>query len=91
MIKIRNQRITQQRVVLDGTQYEGCTFDKCQIVYRGGDIPSLVGNTFHECQWALEGAADRTVGFMRSLFHGGLPELIERTFDDIRRNAPKTG
>lgn len=43
---------------------------------------------FDDCSWRLQGPADMTVNFLRHLYQGMGPggrELVERTFDEIRR------
>lgn len=77
-----------ETVELDGDDFVDCTFEDCDLVYRGGDVPRRVeGNTFRNCRWRFEDAAGRTVEFMAALYRG-LDELgeeiVERTFQSIR-------
>jgi hypothetical protein len=54
-------------VELDGHVFEGNTFVRCTIVYRGGIPPILRNNRFEHCVFALDGAAANTVTFLRDL------------------------
>ncbi len=77
--------------VLDGNEYENCTFENCQLLYRGGPIPRVVGCQFNNCQWRFEDAAERTLLFMRQLYHGmgaGGKQLMEATINIIRQPTP---
>jgi hypothetical protein len=57
---------TDSTLVLDENEYTGCTFTRCILVYRGGDL-RLVRNTFHDCRWSFDGAAARTVALLQAL------------------------
>ena len=73
--------------VIDGKQYLKCKFSNCQLVYRGGQLPSMNGCHFHNCRWQFEDAADRTLVFMRLLYHGmgkHGADMIESAFNTIR-------
>ncbi len=74
--------------VLDGNSYTKCTFHKCTLVYSGGDLPKMEACHSYDCNWKFEGAADRTIAFLRATYHGGGDggkELIEKTFENIRQ------
>lgn len=82
------ERFEGETVELDGGEFVGCTFEECELVYRGGELPRRVEeNTFRDCRWRFEDAAGRTVRFMSALYRGlgGHGEkIVERTFDHIR-------
>jgi hypothetical protein len=74
-------------IVLDGDEYEDCTFRNCTLIYRGGDLPKLLNNSLENCSWQFQDAAERSVSFLKGLYHGLGPEgrdLIEATFRNIR-------
>lgn len=77
-----------RQVPLDGNEYDSCTFTRCELVYAGGSLPSLMNNRITECKWTFDGAASRTVKFMRQLYCGGGQLLIEDTFKMIRGMTP---
>jgi len=74
--------------ILDGNQYKACEFRNCTLIYRGGSLPQMHYCHFSECSWKFEAAADRTIAFLKGLYHGGLggKELIEAAFNNIRRS-----
>jgi len=78
-----DQTFGEEDVILDGNTYKACTFNKSALVYNGGSFPVLEKNRFDQCQWRFDGAAARTIQFMRGLYHGGGKELIEQTFKEI--------
>lgn len=82
------ERFEDETVELDGAEFVGCTFEGCELVYRGGELPRRVEeNTFRDCRWRFGEAAGRTLRFMEALY-GGLGDhgekIVERTFDHIR-------
>lgn len=87
------ERFEDETVELDGGEFVGCTFEGCDLVYRGGELPRRVEeNTFRDCRWRLEDAAGRTVRFMSALYRGlgdHGETLVERTFDHIRGEQPE--
>lgn len=77
-------------VVLDGNEFEGCTFDACTLEYEGSEAVALTGNTVTNCQWAFKGAAANAVQFMGALYQSGAQGalLVEATFNQIRGLNP---
>lgn len=84
MTKNEKQTFRGISVVLDGNQFFDCRFERCEIVYAGGEPPTLVNNGFTECQWAFRDAAGRTLSFLGAMYAGGMQQLIEDTFNNIR-------
>ncbi len=88
---ITKQTFQDTTEILDGNQYIECTFNNCQIIYRGGAIPSIQGCQFNDCRWNFEEAAERTLQFMRAIYHGmgaNGPQMIESAIDAIRKPNP---
>lgn len=80
--------------VVDGNNYVECRFEKCKMIYRGGAIPQISGCHFEDCTWHFEDAAERTLLFMRQLYHGMGPggmQLIEATVNMLRQPIPPEG
>ena len=74
--------------ILDGNSYSECRFESCRLIFRGGTLPVIARCHFENCQWSFEDAAERTLVFMRQLYHGMGPggvELIEATLGAIRQ------
>lgn len=68
---------TNETVHLDGQSYFDCEFKKCRMVYEGGEIPEFNGCHFDACDWKLEGAANRTVNWLKFLHATGNQTLVE--------------
>ena len=89
MAKHVGERFADRRVVLDEDEFFECTFARCQIVYQGGAKAYLVGCRFEDgCSFQLEDAAQRTLAFLRGMYHHLGPagmRLVENTFNEIRR------
>ena len=85
MVQYQGATFSNETVVLDGNDYRNCTFDNCEIVFNGTDSVSLFGINFNDCRWTFDGPAGRTIDFMTALYQSGMTELIEGTFENIRR------
>lgn len=86
-MKITDQTIADTEQIIDGNEYAGCTFQRCKMVYRGGGIPTISDCRFEDCAWQFEEAAERTLLFMKLLYHGmgaNGPELVESAITMIR-------
>jgi hypothetical protein len=83
MILHFGERLDNETVEMDAGDFDTCTFVDCRIAYRGGEPPRLSNNTFVRCEWALEGAALRTIGFLAIMQASGNP-LVEAIIEMIR-------
>jgi hypothetical protein len=84
---VNGKTFTGATEVIDGNHYTDCRFENCTLVYRGGDIPHINGCQFDSCLWHFDGAAERTLIFMRQVYHGmgaGGRQLIEATMQQLR-------
>ncbi len=89
---MRNTWTTMQykdtRVLIDGDTFVDCEFRNCLLTYTGGEIPIMTDCKIYDCEWRFEGAAERTIVFMKGLFHGMGPggrEVIDATFKNIQK------
>jgi hypothetical protein len=85
------QTLADTEAVMDGNVYLGCTFERCKMIYRGGGIPHIADCRFEECTWQFEEAAERTILFMKLLYHGmgeNGPQLVESAITMIREPLP---
>lgn len=88
MAKLSGSQFQGQTVVLDGNDYADCRFENCTIVFRGETLPELKNCDFHECNFRFEDAADRTIAFMKGIYHGlgqGGRDLISATFESMKK------
>jgi hypothetical protein len=86
-VELTNQTIADKPEIIDGNQYNDCTFDRCKIIYRGGPLPSIESCSFSNCTWHFEEGAERTLIFLKMLYHGmgeGGPALVDSAIDQIR-------
>lgn len=72
-----------ETVLLDGSEFRGCTFKDCRLVYSGGALPILSGCGFERCRWAFGEEAGRTLSFLSALHAGGFSSLVEETLSAI--------
>ena len=89
MAKHLGEQFADRRVELDGETFENCRFVRCEVVYSGGPLMSLIGCRFEGCAFVMEGAAKQTLAFLNVVYHGfgsfGL-RMVEDIFNQIRTN-----
>ena len=85
-----DQTFSDTKVRLDGNHFRNCTFRDCTIEFGGRAAGTMIEEcAFFGCQWAFVDAAADTIRFMEMLYANFGPdgkELIERTFEGIRRS-----
>lgn len=84
-----NKTFRNQRVELTGSRFHGCTFENCELVYRGDPSPTFQDNEFIDSTFVFKDAAIRTLYFLANIYHSGKggKEIVEQTFEDIRNRA----
>lgn len=84
-----NKTFRNQRVELTGSRFHDCTFENCELVYRGDPSPTFKDNEFIDSTFVFKDAAIRTLYFLENLYHSGKGgrEIVEQTFEDIRKRA----
>ena len=77
-------------VHVDGQSYRECRFERCRLVYSGGDLPRMVDCEFLRCRWTLEGAGARTLRLMKAMVErgGSMRDLVERSLGLGERSEP---
>ena len=83
--EVVGRSFSSERVVLDGTHFEDCTFDTCTLVYGGGRPPHFVRCDFAAPRFVFEDAAQNTIQLMSAIYGGIDERIIEKTFDEIRK------
>lgn len=77
-----------ERLPLDGIEYNGCRFDRCTLVYAGGELPKLIDCEMTDTPFAFEGPAARTVEFLQAITNVPGGDLIIRaTFPKLFRST----
>ena len=89
-MRFTSRDFTDETIELDGNQFPGCTFTGCQMRFRGDAPVVLDGCAFYGCSWELDGPAATTIAFLSALYAmgGRTRELVEATFENIRRGGP---
>ena len=83
-----NESYKNESIQLDGKSFKKCTFFRCRLQYAGQAAVKLANNSIEESSWEFIDAAQRTIGFMADLYRGGMKEVIEDTFENIRQGKP---
>ncbi len=88
---MKNKKIRNTSISLDGGTFEHCDFDQCEIIFSG-----YLPVRFAHCKfgsnvkWTFAGPANNTIQVMQAIYAAGATELIENAFEQIRGNAPKS-
>jgi hypothetical protein len=88
-MKISKTKFSNEEVILDFHEYEGCEFTKCRFVVLGYGAFALNGCEVTECEFTFAGPAASVIQTMSSIYKIGDQgkQLIEGTFDQIRNSA----
>jgi hypothetical protein len=74
-------------IFIDGGAFARCKFEGCILVFSGLIPAHLEGCYFNNCKWEFAGPAANTFGFLATLYAAGARELVEKTFDNIRKSS----
>ncbi len=77
-----------QRIDIDATHFERCTFKFCTLVFSGGLLPDFVGCEMEDCNFMLDGPAKQTVHFCGMLGKMNLPHVVEAIIADMKKPLP---
>ncbi len=78
-----------ETVVLDGEAFSDCEFRACRMIYAGGEPPRFDGCKFDDCEWRFDGAAQRTLGFMKVVWGVGGKAPIQALIKEITGGGGK--
>lgn len=84
---IIDRDFTNTALFLDGTRFVNCRFVDCQLIYDGSEEVDFQDCTFERCSWTFDAAAERTIGFLSTLYRETGPDgvaLVEGIFKSIR-------
>ena len=76
------------RIELDENEFVDCKFLRCRLVYAGGTPPVLSGCSFTNTGFDFDGAATRTIAFLRGLYHGGIRPPVDGVIESIKTQKP---
>jgi len=86
--KISEKHFSGDVVKIDSSVYFKCIFKDSEIVFCADDNLLLDTCEFHNCLWSFGGAAERTLNFMKSIYHGvggDGKKIIDSTFENIKK------
>jgi hypothetical protein len=84
MTTCESRQFTEETVTIDGQVFLRCHFERCLLVYRGGDLPGFSDCLFEDAEWKCEDAAFRTLAFFGVLHRMGAGQLLEDIVAKIR-------
>ena len=87
MTEHRDEEFTERTLVLDGQAFINCDFKQCTLIYEGGGYPVIEGCKFNACRFYFDGPAGRTLALLANMMSGGLADVVEKIFADIRNHA----
>lgn len=69
-------------VDLDGVEFIECKFRGTTLRYSGGEVPRIIGCSFSEARFAVDGPAARTLALLKAMASpgSGLQEVVRETF-----------
>jgi hypothetical protein len=86
-MKYKDEKFEEREVVLDGADFENCTFERCRLIYEGGSLPTFRGGTtFSNSTFALEGAAGRSMKYLGMLQAIGAGNIVEQAFAALNKS-----
>ncbi len=89
---MKNEKIRNTTISLDGGTFKICDFDKCEIIYSGYLPVRMDSCKFGpDVKWTFSGPASNTINFMQAIYAQGATQLLENTFENIRGNPSKSG
>lgn len=86
-MRIHEHDFENQDVVLDFHEFDHCTFKNCRMIIHGYGPFSLNNSELGDCRWEFSGPAATAIQAMTMLYQGGAKELIEKTFQNIRKGG----
>jgi hypothetical protein len=85
----KQEKFEDKTILVDGKTFIDCDFKNCTMQYGGGSGTVFDANRFDGYRWQFVGPALMTLGFMRSLYHGGFSTVIDEIVDSIRKTETK--
>ena len=89
MATYAEKRLVGESIVIDGQVFNGCTLERCVLVYEGGTLPSMTNNRLVDCSWVFTGAAARTIQMLGALRNGGMDEVVREIVASLDSGNPR--
>lgn len=95
MATYNNRMFANEDVEIDGHTFQLCSFSNCRLIFRGGDLPSLIGNRIDpDCSWTIRDAASRTVKLFQLIYanggHGIADAIHQQITGSGQQPSPRT-
>lgn len=84
MALFKDRNFHKETINLDDNTFDECVIDDCTIVYSGGALPNLINSTFKNSNFVLDGAAQRTLIFMKMLNNSGAENVVEGMLEIVK-------
>jgi hypothetical protein len=84
MARNDHQTYVGKVVRLDDESYTNCRFENCTLVYSGGGLAEFGNNVLINSHFKFDGAAQRTVDFLRAAQYGGLAVFVDEVMQYIK-------
>ena len=82
---VRGRQFANEVVRLDGTEFAGCSFRRCELTYSGG-LPFIFDNSsVDDCELVFVGRAENTLHTLAAMHRHGLEAFVDQFFDRIRQ------
>jgi hypothetical protein len=83
---ISGRKFANETVHLDGREFIDCNFDRCLLIYSGGNAFIFGNSPINACQFEFAGAALNTLLVLEMMRHTGMADLVDATLDAVRRS-----
>lgn len=94
LVQIVNRNFGPEIVELDGKEFTGCRFEGTILKFKGTGPVKFNHDTFADVRWVMDRPASEAFAILGGMYASGMPEmrqLVEQTFENIKRNAnPKS-
>ena len=80
----RGQHFSDARIAVDGGTFDGCTFERCTLIFSAMLPTQIMKCHFIDTKWEFSGPAQNTITFLAGLYRSGGKSLVENTFNKIR-------
>lgn len=84
-MKTSGRTFSDEKIDIDGRDFENCKFVRCTLVYSGGKPPSLVGLELVDTVLGFTGPAGNTLSLIKAMAtpNSGFQELILATLPEV--------
>jgi hypothetical protein len=90
-MKHRNKTFRDETINLDGNEFDSCTFENCEFVYRGTGSVNFTDCSVSKPVLTFDGSAARTLDLLKLIYPNGFQPIIEYIFNNIRGGGSPSG